>query len=67
MKLTRSTLAKSPELYKEVIKLIEYSFNYPENHNFDNDFYTLMNPSNHDHCHILINEEKQVVAHIGVS
>ncbi|EQC43410.1 GNAT family N-acetyltransferase [Bacteriovorax sp. Seq25_V] len=67
MKLIHSTLAKSPELYKEVITLIEESFNYPSKHAFDTDFYTLMNPINHDHCHILLNDKKEVVAHIGVA
>lgn len=60
-----TNLAKSPDYYKDTIKLIEESFDYAENNKFDVDFYPLMNKSNHQNNHLLIKDDK-VAAHIGV-
>ncbi len=66
-KIIQSTLAKSPEYYKDVIKLIEESLNYEAKYSFEKDFWPLINPNNHKNCHILIDKKSdKVVAHIGV-
>ncbi|OUR93098.1 hypothetical protein A9Q84_21580 [Halobacteriovorax marinus] len=64
-KLIQTTLAKAPNFFNETLSLLEKSFNYPKHQNFLTDFYPLMAPINHDHCHILIDKDK-VVGHIGV-
>ncbi|OIQ18538.1 MAG: hypothetical protein BM556_09795 [Bacteriovorax sp. MedPE-SWde] len=66
MAIIQTTLAEKPELYNETLSLIEASFNYPPGHSFENDFYSLLDPSNHKHNHILIDGDT-VVAHIGIN
>ncbi|WP_127715161.1 GNAT family N-acetyltransferase [Halobacteriovorax sp. HLS] len=61
----QSTLAKNPSFFEETISLLERSFNYPKHHSFLTDFYPLISPSNHDDCHIIIDEEK-VIAHVAI-
>ncbi len=60
------TLKNKPELYRNVIELIETGFTYPSEHSFERDFYPLMNKNNWHNCYILHNE-KEVISHIGVS
>jgi len=61
-----TTLAKSPEFFKETITLIEKSFNYSIDNSFQIDFAPLVETKNHHNCHIIIENDK-VIAHIGVS
>lgn len=63
--LTHTSLAKHPEYFEETLHLIEESLNYDEKNKFEIDFYPLMNQMNAPHCHILLDENKKVVAHIG--
>lgn len=62
MKIT--TLKESPQFFEKTLNLIEKSFDYDESNSFEIDFFPLINESNHQHCHLLI-ENKTVVAHIG--
>lgn len=57
-----TNLGKAPEYYKETIKLIEDSFQYNSTQHFDEDFKNLLDPSNHQHCLILIHKPTNVVA-----
>lgn len=66
MKLLRTTLAKSPELFDKTIELIEKEFLYTKENSFYDDFYPLMFQENHDNCHLLVDEAKNVIAHIGL-
>lgn len=62
-----TNLAKNPEYFDDVLDLIEREFHYPEDKSFEVDFYPLMNSSNFEHCHVLIDtQDNTVVGHIGV-
>jgi predicted N-acetyltransferase YhbS len=65
-KICKTTLQKRPEYLDKTLELIEEAFNYSEGHKFFSDFYPLMEPDNHKHNHILINEDGVVLGHIGV-
>lgn len=65
MNFTHTSLGKHPEYFDETLLLIEKSLNYSEKNKFEIDFYPLINQFNTHHCHILIDENKKVVAHIG--
>jgi predicted N-acetyltransferase YhbS len=58
-------LKDRPQYIKDATSLIESSFGYDSNNQFAVDFYPLMNENNHQHCHVLIKDEK-VMAHVGV-
>lgn len=60
-----TNLKDSPELLDEALHLIEESFEYQAPQRFEVDFYPLVSPSNREHNHLLLNEKKEVVAHIG--
>jgi len=65
-KFSRKNLAQAPELFSETIALIEREFKYSADYKFEIDFYPLMRKENHQHCHLLIdNETNKVVGHIG--
>jgi GNAT superfamily N-acetyltransferase len=61
----QTTLANSPNFFDETISLLEQSFEYPSHQSFLTDFYPLVGPSNHNHCHLLIDKQK-VIGHIGI-
>ncbi|MDD0854565.1 GNAT family N-acetyltransferase [Halobacteriovorax sp. GB3] len=61
-----TNLARNPEFLIQTLGLIEKSFQYPKEHSFETDFYPLLNPHNYKNCHILLNENKEVIAHVGV-
>jgi predicted N-acetyltransferase YhbS len=61
-----TTLKEHPEYFPEAIKLIESAFNYPQEQNFAVDFHLLMNESNFENCYIAINEDKELIGHLGV-
>ena len=66
--IIQSNLKYHPDLYKKTLELIEQTFGYNGKNSYDVDFHLLMNPSNREHNHILIeNSSKKVVGHIGVS
>lgn len=57
-------MKQKPELYDDVIELIEDEFGYAPPHKYDIDFYPLMTKSNWDNIHLICNENK-VIAVIG--
>lgn len=59
-----TTLKETPQFKEAVLELIEKEFGYDSSNSFEIDFYPLINDSNHEHCHILI-ENNRLVAHIG--
>ena len=61
----QTTLANSPNFFDETISLLEEAFEYPSHQSFLIDFYPLIGPSNHNHCHLLIDNQK-VIGHIAV-
>ena len=62
--MEQTTLDERPELFVEVVSLIEKSFKYNKDNAYEVDFYPLMKKENHHNNHILIKDNK-VVAHIG--
>lgn len=61
------TLKEKSHLFEKTIKLIEDSFQYKGPFSFATDFAPLVHPSNHHNCFILIDENENVLAHIGTS
>lgn len=59
-----TTLAATPELYKDYIKVIESSFHYQDSNHFDVDFYPLMKEANWHNCYCIV-DQNQVVATIA--
>lgn len=59
------SLAKIPDYYDEVLRIIEAELNYSAPHHYENDFYPLMNSNNWENCFLIFNEQ-QLVGHIGV-
>lgn len=64
MKIT--TLKHSPHLFNATISLIEKSFHYEKPHSFAVDFAPLVDESNFSNCFIMVDENEEVIAHIGV-
>jgi predicted N-acetyltransferase YhbS len=64
MKLTN--LSARPDKYQDTLTLIEKEFNYSDEFSFEIDFYPLVKPSNRENLFILLNENDEVVAHLGV-
>lgn len=60
-----SNLKESPSYFEKTLKLIEKSFQYNKDNSFQTDFAPLIDSSNHQNCFIMINEQDEVVAHIG--
>ncbi|MCM2349528.1 MAG: GNAT family N-acetyltransferase [Bacteriovoracaceae bacterium] len=59
------TLKEKPELFEATLKLIEKAFQYKAPNSFKVDFAPLIDESNHHNCFILIDENDNVLAHIG--
>lgn len=59
-------LSEKPSLFEATLKLIEESFQYQKPNSFKIDFAPLIDESNHHNCFILLDENENVVAHIGV-
>jgi len=64
--MTITTLKASPHLLKSTIDLIEASFLYEKPNSFTVDFAPLMNADNFENSFIMIDENENVLAHIGV-
>ncbi len=60
-----TTLKENPELFEKTLNLIEKSFHYKAPFTFREDFSPLISPSNHHNCFIIIDEENNVLAHVG--
>lgn len=61
-----TTLKAAPHLRKSTIELIERSFQYEKPNSFAVDFAPLISESNSHNCFIMIDENENVMAHIGV-
>ncbi len=59
-------LSEKPLLFEKTLKLIEKSFHYKDPFSFKIDFAPLMDVSNHKNCFIMIDENENVIAHVGV-
>lgn len=62
-----TTLKAAPHLVNATIALIEKSFHYQKPNCFAVDFAPLMNEKNHHNCFVIIDENENVLAHVGVS
>lgn len=60
------SLKDKPSCLAQTVKLIEKSFQYKAPNSFLTDFAPLMDESNHHNCFILIDENENVLAHVGV-
>jgi predicted N-acetyltransferase YhbS len=63
---TIKNLKEKPSCFQKTLQLIEKSFKYRAPHSFQIDFAPLIDVSNHHNCFILIDENDEVLAHIGV-
>lgn len=61
-----SNLKKHSQYKDEVLKEIESAFGYDDKQSFEVDFYHLIKEENLENCHILLDEQRKLVAHIGV-
>lgn len=59
------SLCEKPELYDQTISLIEEGFEYSDHNKYSEDFYPLINSSNHHHCYLAV-VDNELVGHIGV-
>ena len=59
------TLKDKPSCFEKTVQLIEKSFHYQPPNHFQTDFAPLIDESNHNNCFILIDENENVLAHIG--
>jgi predicted N-acetyltransferase YhbS len=59
-------LSEKPSCVEATIKLIEKSFQYKKPNSFEIDFAPLIDKSNHKNCFIMLDENENVLAHIGV-
>lgn len=64
--MTITTLKAAPHLRNATIALIERSFEYKKPNQFAVDFAPLVSESNFHNCFIMIDENENVLAHIGV-
>lgn len=64
--MTITTLKSAPHLLKATLSLIEKAFHYEIPHHFQIDFAPLVCESNFHNCFIKIDENENVIAHIGV-
>jgi predicted N-acetyltransferase YhbS len=58
-------LSEKPSLFKDTLKLIEKSFQYKAPNSFQIDFAPLLDVSNHKNCFIMVDENENVIAHVG--
>ena len=58
-------LSEKSSCYEATIKLIEKSFQYKKPNSFEIDFAPLIDKSNHKNCFIMLDENENVLAHIG--
>ncbi len=58
-------LSEKPLLFEKTLRLIEKSFHYKDPYSFKIDFAPLVDTSNHHNCFIMIDENENVIAHIG--
>jgi predicted N-acetyltransferase YhbS len=59
------SLKDNSSYLEKTIQLIEKSFHYSPNHSFAIDFAPLMSEENHHNCFIMVDENQNVLAHVG--
>ncbi len=60
-----TNLKENPSSFEETLKLVEKSFDYHSPFSFKEDFGSLIEERNHHNCFILLDENENVIAHIG--
>lgn len=58
-------LKEKPSSIEATLKLIEKSFQYKKPNSFEIDFAPLFNSNNHHNCYIYVDENENVLAHVG--
>ena len=58
-------LSEKPSCFEATVKLIEKAFHYKKPNSFEIDFAPLIDKSNHKNCFIMLDENENVLAHIG--
>lgn len=58
-------LKEKPSCFEATLKLIERAFQYKREFSFKTDFAPLVDESNHHNCFIYLDENENVLAHIG--
>jgi predicted N-acetyltransferase YhbS len=58
-------LSEKPSCFRATLRLIERSFGYESSHSFAVDFAPLIDEANFQNCFILLDENENVIAHIG--
>lgn len=66
MDMILTTLDQYSHLKDILNKEIEKAFHYKDGNSFNTDFFQLMKESNHNNCHLLLDEKENLIAHIGV-
>lgn len=61
-----TNLKKHSQYKSEVLNEIEDAFQYNEENSFAIDFHQLIKDSNLENCHLLLNDNRELIAHIGV-
>lgn len=65
MNFKQISLDQKPQLIDQLIKKIEHEFDYPEGEQFKIDFAPLLAPNNFNHLHLLIDDQENIIAHVG--
>jgi predicted N-acetyltransferase YhbS len=65
-RMTITTLKAAPHLHSKTLLLIENAFHYEKDNHFSVDFAPLLNERNFHNCFIKIDQDENVIAHIGV-
>lgn len=60
------SLKEKPSYLEKTLQLIENSFNYQSPYSFEIDFAALIDQSNHHNCFVFIDENENILAHVGV-
>lgn len=58
-------LSEKPSCFEDTLKLIEKSFHYQAEHQYKIDFAPLLDQSNHENCFIYLDENENLIGHIG--
>jgi predicted N-acetyltransferase YhbS len=66
MDLKITTLKENESFFAKTLKLIEKSFGYSSEYSFKEDFYPLINKNNHQNCYIAVDNNENILGHLGV-
>lgn len=65
-KMTATNLNEGHQYWDECLKMIETAFSYNDEYKFSDDFELLFNKKNSENLFILLDENKKLIAHIGL-